>query len=300
MKRTAANNGQLYDSTKFLLQNYRTLLWMSESFRENDSSDNGKMFSWRYWVEQIDKALLVLRKKPKDGELLYDLIYESYINPNILTHFEILDRIHISSRHYYRLRESAIKVLSVSLWSSISWEVRALLEQRAYLIFSDFVNGVIEGKQSDISEIELTMDYMLGFGYDEKIEELYKKLCRFLYPKYPQLVESHVRFYLEINGKDNCMSIEKYVELNFSVEQELYDNVRAVLEPLEVTVEQATALFFDAVARLGRIPFDYSDEELNNAKECGKVCENTVFEDIKAGLEEAIEMEKNKCENPEG
>ncbi len=257
-------------------------------------------FSWAYMIEHIDKALIVLRKKPNDGEMLYDLIYHTYIIPEALTHLDILDRIHISSRHYYRLREKAINVLSVILWSSIAREVINLLEQRAYAVFREFVDSVIDGKQSDIAQIELTMDYMLGFGYDEKIEGLYKKLCRFLYPKYPQLIESHIRFYLEINGKDDGMSIEKYIELSFSVEQELYDNVRAVLEPFGVTVEQATELFFEAVARLGKIPFDYSEEELNDAKESGKVRENTVFEDIKAGLKEAIEMEKNKRENPEG
>ena len=299
MKSVSSKERRFYNATKFILEKYRKILWMNENFSRTVAEPK-QPFSWAYMIEHIDKALIVLRKKPNDGEMLYDLIYHTYIIPEVLTHLDILDRIHISSRHYYRLREKAINVLSVILWSSIAREVINLLEQRAYAVFCEFVDLVIDGKQSDIAQIELTMDYMLGFGYDEKIEGLYKKLCRFLYPKYPQLVESHVRFFIEINGKDDGMSTEKYIELNFSVEQELYDNVRAVLEPLGMTVEQATELFFKAVARLGKIPFDYSEKELNDAKESCKVRENTVFEDIKAGLEEAIEMEKNKRENPEG
>ena len=300
MKSVSSNKERrFYNATKFILEKYRKILWMNENFSRSVVAPK-QPFSWAYMIEHIDKALIVLRKKPNDGEMLYDLIYHTYIIPEVLTHLDILDRIHISSRHYYRLREKAINVLSVILWSSIAREVINLLEQRAYAVFREFVDLVIDGKQSDIAQIELTMDYMLGFGYDEKIEGLYKKLCRFLYPKYPQLVENHVRFFIEINGKDDGMSTEKYIELNFSVEQELYDNVRAVLKPLGLTVEQATEFFFEAVARLGKIPFDYSEEELNDAKESGKVRENTVFEDIKAGLEEAIEMEKNKRENPEG
>ena len=299
MKSVSNKERRFYNATKFILEKYRKILWMNENFSRTVAEPK-QPFSWAYMIEHIDKALIVLRKKPNDGEMLYDLIYHTYIIPEVLTHLDILDRIHISSRHYYRLREKAINVLSVILWSSIAREVINLLEQRAYAVFREFVDLVIDGKQSDIAQIELTMDYMLGFGYDEKIEGLYKKLCRFLYPKYPQLVENHVRFFIEINGKDDGMSTEKYIELNFSVEQELYDNVRAVLEPLGLTVEQATEFFFEAVARLGKIPFDYSEKELNDAKESCKVRENTVFEDIKAGLEEAIEMEKNKRENPEG
>ena len=85
---------------------------------------------------------------------------------------------------------------------------------------------------------------------------------------------------------------EEFVELHFKVEQELYDEVKKVLEPLGITVEQATELFFECVARLGRIPFDYSDEDIKTAEECCKVSEVSVFEDIKTGIEQAIEYER--------
>ena len=160
----------------------------------------------------------------------------------------------------------------------------------AYAQFALFVYDVISGRLTNIYTIEQRMDYMVGFGFDERIEGLYKKLCRFLYPKYPQMVVCHVKGYLETNREEDME--EEFVELHFKVEQELYDELKKVLDPLGITVEQATELFFECVARLGRIPFDYSDEDIKTAEECCKVSEVSVFEDIKTGIEQAIEYER--------
>lgn len=160
----------------------------------------------------------------------------------------------------------------------------------AFAQFASFVNDVISGRLTNIYTIEHRMDYMVGFGFDARIEGLYKKLCRFLYPKYPQMVVCHVKGYLETNREEDME--EEFVELHFTVEQELYDEVKRVLDPLGITVEQATELFFKCVARLGRIPFDYSDEDIKTAEECCKVSEVSVFEDIKTGIEQAIEYER--------
>ena len=52
----------------------------------------------------------------------------------------------------------------------------------------------------------------------------------------------------------------------FEIEQELYDQVTAVLNPLGYTLESAIILFIEAcVARKG-IPFTYTQEELDEAK----------------------------------
>lgn len=161
----------------------------------------------------------------------------------------------------------------------------------AYSQFATFVGDVISGRLTNIYTIEHTMDYMVGFGFDDRIEVLYKKLCRFLYPQYPQMVIEHVRFYLETNREEETMA-EKYVELQFKVNQDLYDEVKAVLEQLGLTVDRATELFFEVVARLGKIPFEYSDDDIQSAKECCKVSKASVFEDIKTGIEQAIEYER--------
>ena len=160
----------------------------------------------------------------------------------------------------------------------------------AYSQFAIFVGDVISGRITNIYTIAHTMDYMIGFGFDDRIEVLYKKLCRFLYPKYPQMIVNHVKGYLETNREEDMA--EKFVELHFKVDQDLYDEVKKVLAPLGFTVEKATELFFETVARLGKIPFVYSDEDIQFAKECCKVSEPSVFEDIKMGIEQAIEYER--------
>lgn len=170
----------------------------------------------------------------------------------------------------------------------------------AYSQFSVFVDDVISGRLTNIYTIERTMDYMVDFGFDERIETIYKKLCRFLYPQYPKMVTDHVKFYLETNREDEDMA-DNYVEFSFKVDRDLYDEVKAVLEPLGLTVERATELFFEAVARLGKIPFEYTDEDIAEAKSCCKVQELNICADIKTGLEQAIEYEKqNKAGQDDG
>ena len=58
------------------------------------------------------------KKKPNDGEKLYNLIYETYIAPEKLSLTDILYRLDMSPRHYYRLREQAITILSIRLWAA--------------------------------------------------------------------------------------------------------------------------------------------------------------------------------------
>ena len=96
----------------------------------------------------------------------------------------------------------------------------------AFAQFASFVDDVISGRLTNIYTIEHRMDYMVGFGFDARIEGLYKKLCRFLYPKYPQMVVCHVKGYLETNREEDME--EEFVELHFTVEQELYDEVKRV------------------------------------------------------------------------
>ena len=65
----------------------------------------------------INEALTVLKKKPGNGPRLYELIYLTYIVPEKLSHTDLLFRLDLSSRQYYRLREEAISILSIRLWS---------------------------------------------------------------------------------------------------------------------------------------------------------------------------------------
>lgn len=140
---------QAYHNTEMLLKHYRTIAWLveclpnsiaeelDEKFETVDrlidridvemAYDNKKLESrlknvqkTRLLLERVNEALTVLKKKPGDGERLYELIYLTYIVPESLTHPELLYRLNTSSRQYYRWREQAINILSIRLWAAIT------------------------------------------------------------------------------------------------------------------------------------------------------------------------------------
>ena len=146
-----------YHNTMMLLQHYRTIVWLFECFPESVAKELEKPFegvdtlleqvdlevSWgnrklesrlegiqksRLLLDRVNEALTVLKKKPEDGERLYKLIYMTYIAPERLSHNELLFRLDMSSRHYYRLRQQAITILSIRLWATPDTEVDVWLD----------------------------------------------------------------------------------------------------------------------------------------------------------------------------
>ena len=82
----------------------------------------------RLLLDRINEALSVLKRKPGNGAKMYELIYLTYLGPDKLSHTDLLYRLDISSRHYYRLRQQAITILSIRLWSAPASEVDSWLE----------------------------------------------------------------------------------------------------------------------------------------------------------------------------
>lgn len=148
---------KVYHNTELLLKNYRTISWMLECFPGTIAEELDKPFEstdemierldvemslgnrklenrmesvkkTRLVLDRINDALTVLKKKPEGGERLYELIYLTYISADVLNHSELLYRLNLSSRHYYRLREQAIAVISLRLWAAPNSETDAWLE----------------------------------------------------------------------------------------------------------------------------------------------------------------------------
>ncbi len=146
-----------YHNTLVLLQNYRRIAWVVECFPDTVEAELDWPFEMadqlldhvdveqclgnkklenrlravqqtRLMLDRVNEAMTVLKKKPDDGEKLYDLIYLTYVSPEKLTHPEILYRLDVSSRQYYRLREKAVSVLSIRLWSAPARETECWLE----------------------------------------------------------------------------------------------------------------------------------------------------------------------------
>lgn len=151
-----------YHNTLLLLQNYRTLVWVMECFPETVAEELDKPFSdvdelleqmdlqlamgnrklenqlegakkSRLLLDRVNEALTVLRQKPKNGDDLYKLIYLTYIGPETLSHRELIYRLAMSSRQYYRFREHAITILSIRLWSAPSADVDFWLDMLTFL-----------------------------------------------------------------------------------------------------------------------------------------------------------------------
>lgn len=153
----AEKQRMMFHNTRLLLENYRNIAWALECFPDTVADEleqplenldalldrvdaevgmgNLKLEARleslrksRLLLDRINEALSVLKRKPGNGQKLYDLIYLTYIAPDKLTHTDLLFRLDLSSRHYYRLREQAIKIVSLRLWSAPSSEADAWLE----------------------------------------------------------------------------------------------------------------------------------------------------------------------------
>ena len=147
----------MYHNTRQMLQHYRDIAWALECFPARVAEEldrplhnldalltavdaqlamqNNRLEhrlecvkKSRLLMDRINEAITVLRQKPKNGQKMYDIIFQTYIIPEKLTHDELLYRLDISDRHYYRLRQQAINILSIRLWAAPSGSLDAWLE----------------------------------------------------------------------------------------------------------------------------------------------------------------------------
>ena len=146
-----------FHNTLLLLKNYRSIAWMLECFPEAVAEELERPFEdvdklldgvtiaatfrarrieqrlvsleqTRLLLDRINDALTVLKRKPENGQLLYDLIYLTYISEQKLPLQEVLYRVDVSPRHFYRLREQAVNLLSLRLWGTPNASTNLLAE----------------------------------------------------------------------------------------------------------------------------------------------------------------------------
>ena len=134
----------MYHNTLLLLQHYRTILWTLECFPSSvaeeldrplkdldtllDRIDLELGMNNRLLVDRLNDAVSILKSKPVNGNKMYDIIYMTFLGPDKLMHEELLYRLDISARHYYRLRTQAINIIALRLWSAPAGEVDSWLE----------------------------------------------------------------------------------------------------------------------------------------------------------------------------
>ena len=138
---------EAYHNTLLLLSNYRNILWQTDSELDTIAAELNlplqkldavlsridaeigmenrrlelrleRLAKTRQLLDRINDALTTLKYKPDNGPLLYELIYLTYIGEEKLILNDILFRLNISRRHYYRLKEQAVNAISLRLWSA--------------------------------------------------------------------------------------------------------------------------------------------------------------------------------------
>ncbi len=147
----------MYHNTALLLKHYRNIKWVLECFPDTVAEDletpyqnidallgtittqiamdNMKLqyrleslHRSRLLVDRLNEALTLLRKKPGDGDMMYRIIELTYLDPEHLKYYQIIDKLNISGRQYYKLRQQAFSILSIRLWSAPIAEMDSWLE----------------------------------------------------------------------------------------------------------------------------------------------------------------------------
>lgn len=137
----------IYHNTKLLLKLYNKVLWrINNSFEEIEEdciSFSGKRLDEllhsltdteefitearlesrlqsiedsKSIINLIEKALLMLKSYPKNGERYYSIIYKIYISAYTYSESEIIDYLCCSRATYYREKKNAINLLGTILW----------------------------------------------------------------------------------------------------------------------------------------------------------------------------------------
>ena len=133
-----------YHNTLILLANYREILWQTtceidtisfdlnlpvtnldvlvsridaEIGMSNKRLENQleRLSKTQKLLDRVNDSLCILKSKPGNGSILYDVIYLTYISEERYKQEEVQELLHISRRHYYRLKEEAISTLSIRL-----------------------------------------------------------------------------------------------------------------------------------------------------------------------------------------
>lgn len=80
-------------------------------------------------------------------------------------------------------------------------EQLTLIYQEAYKHYKERTE-IICNRDASSEEVEYLLDYMLDFCGDEKFLQLFKRICRQYYVKYPQMITFEINSYKEQYDED--------------------------------------------------------------------------------------------------
>ena len=146
-----------YHNTLLLLKHYRDIIWAMNSIPselkqelniplsdldglldrldtemslENVEMENRlrTIMKSRWLIDGLNEAVSVLKDKPTDGDLLYEVIYRTYIGPKPSTITNLIIDMNMTRRRYYRYRNMAIELISIKLWSTPDSKIELWLD----------------------------------------------------------------------------------------------------------------------------------------------------------------------------
>lgn len=146
-----------YHNTLLLLKHYRDIMWAMNSIPkelrqelniplsdldglldrldtemslENIEMENRlrTIQKSRLLIDRLNEAVSVLRDKPTDGDILYEVIYRTYMGPKPSTVTNLILDLNMTRRRYYRFRNMAIELISIKLWSSPDSKIELWLD----------------------------------------------------------------------------------------------------------------------------------------------------------------------------
>ena len=136
----------VYHNAKFLLQLYSKVLWRIEHSLDNIKSEcfefhniaidsllgmNGEVDQLNFEsrleslqvsrriLEMVNRALVLLRSYPDNGERYFDIINKMYIINYKYNESEMLEYLNIGRTTFYKDKKQAVKMLGVILWGFI-------------------------------------------------------------------------------------------------------------------------------------------------------------------------------------
>lgn len=146
-----------YHNTLLLLKHYRDIVWAMNSIPtelkqelnvplsdldglidrldtemslENTEMENRlrTIMKSRLLIDRLNEAVSVLKDKPTDGDILYEIIYRTYIGPKPEKITYLIMDMNMTRRRYYKYRNMAIELISIKLWSTPDSKIELWLD----------------------------------------------------------------------------------------------------------------------------------------------------------------------------
>ena len=72
-----------------------------------------------------------------------------------------------------------------------------ILHEKAYREYLGLVENLCDNPGASENEVGLMLDYLLEFCGNDKVLDLYKRVCRTFYKKYPECIVRYIMWYQE-------------------------------------------------------------------------------------------------------